>query len=770
MLEKYIFYYILLILVNLCSTKQIDEINNICKKISTKYFSPYTTVNEFLESINYNFGQGNNNHISHISYNFLLGNDFEEVDEFKFYLIIKNYLINVYIIPIILLWIFFSFLFFKKLLIFNPSFHFKSISKLYQNIIIIILFFCTLIYSIIILSKIDDLNSSMNDAFCNLLKFFYQLNHGKIKETEINQNKNINISNTWPGLYELNSFLLDSSEAINKIALNGNKTFLFLEEINIGIEKYKSLIDSLIDKSFITITNPNCYQDNDIIPRYSYEFNDVNRNNSYINIIYEEFSKYFRNATELIKSMNNYCNILSKKSDFYDIELNNFFENISDFSSLMKETSLNITNNIIIFQEHSELILRLIKTFNIYTILLSLFIIILMIIQSIKNFALIKLILNIIWNLSFLLIIFNLTSWYFFHNLEEINYNIIYIMEKNILNTESNMFFNTCLNTEHSDLKEVIHVYDKNSALIDIDRYYKKINPIYNSLNNLEQEIPTLETMKLVSQRFNKYLNHYELSTNSTYKNSDVSFILNEISKLTNKLDKNHKNNSCNSNDIWVSSKKKCQDYQYISRYEIKKNFERKKDQKYCFIIQDYYKESDIQFLYGNICKENAYNQILNYIIGLTNYYNNNENLLNSIEKIFKDMERYNKKLSSIIISQIKICQNDLADLIDIYNPILGNVNITNFFNCGGLKRKIINFYDINYNQIVFYCKFMKVYTIVIIILQLFGNVCIMINNRENKPIKRKYLNIQHRDINNDGVELIEEVSGEDEDSYVNRK
>ena len=168
--------------------------------------------------------------------------------------------------------------------------------------------------------------------------------------------------------------------------------------------------------------------------------------------------------------------------------------------------------------------------------------------------------------------------------------------------------------------------------------------------------------------------------------------------------------------------------------------------------------------IYKNVCPENAFYQIVKYVAGLTKYYNSNENLLNSLEKIFKDVERYNKRLSSMIINQIKNCQNDIIDLIDIFNPILGKENITNLFKCGGLKRRLIDFYDINYNQIIYYCKFNKIYTIIIIVLQLLGNALIINNNKEEKITKRKYLKIQNKDLNNDGVELIEEVTGEDED------
>ena len=151
--------------------------------------------------------------------------------------------------------------------------------------------------------------------------------------------------------------------------------------------------------------------------------------------------------------------------------------------------------------------------------------------------------------------------------------------------------------------------------------------------------------------------------------------------------------------------------------------------------------------------------------MGLTNYYNSNENLLNSFEKIFKEIERYNKKLSNVILEQINICKNDISELTDIYNPILGDVNITYLFRCGGLKRKILNFYDLNYNQNIYICTFIKILLTIIISLIFLGNVIIIISNKEKKEIKRKYLKVENKDLNNDGVELIEEVPGEDEDT-----
>ena len=781
MLKKNIFYFlILLIIVNSCLPKYIEEINNICKKVDTKHKSIYKTSNEFFKNINYDPDYKNKNEQKlQETYDLFIGNKLEEDEEFTIFLIIKDYLLNRYIIPIIIIWIIFCYLFIKKLWIFKPFFYIRIISRPCLNIIMIMLFILLVILSIGVYLKITELNFSINGTFCNLLKFFYELNRGKIKEKEIDvnifinnslSNKNINDGDLWPGLYDLNSILLDSSDAINKISLNENKTFYFLEELNDNINEYQNLIKSIMETASKKINNPNYFLDFDILTKYSYEFNNISRANSYINIINSEFIQYFHNATELIKSLNNYCISLSNKSDFYDNELNDFFDNISDFSSLMKEISMNITNNIIIYEENYNIIIFIIKILNIISSCFSIFILFLLIFSFHKKYMWIRISLHIVWNIGFVLIINYFCFLYFLNNLENIFYDSLYIMDKEILNTNKSIFFDKCLNTEESDLKEVLNIYDKNSVLIDIDRYYKNIYPILNNLEYLEQEIPKLDNIKKISNNFNNYLNNYELSTNSSYENSDVNFVLNEITKITNKSNnlKREDDFFCDSNDIWVSSKQKCKDYIYISRYDLNKKFERKKDDKYCFMIQDDYQPSDLKNIYKNICTKKAYNQLIKYIIGLTRFYNNNENLLNSLEKILKEIERYNKKLSGIIIDQISKCEKDISDLIDIYNPILGNINITYLFKCGGLKRKIINFYDINYNQVLYNCNLIKKILGVIVLVILFGNISVIIHNKEVKGAKevgRRYLKFANKDLNEDGVELIEEVPGEDDDT-----
>ena len=163
---------------------------------------------------------------------------------------------------------------------------------------------------------------------------------------------------------------------------------------------------SIIETSFKVLPNPNYSQDFDILPRYSFEFDDISRANSYINVINSEFIQYFFNATELIKSLNNYCILLSKKNDFYDLELNNLFDNIIDFSSLMKKKSFNMTNNIFIYQEHFEKFIFIINSIGFILLVSSISVIIFSIIIMHKNFTWIRISLHIIWNILFLCFIF----------------------------------------------------------------------------------------------------------------------------------------------------------------------------------------------------------------------------------------------------------------------------------------------------------------------------------------------------------------------------
>lgn len=767
MINKYIPIFIIQITIIFCSSQKIQEINNICHKIDNKHSSNEISVKDFLKNNNYDFEKEKDYPKKNKLYDFLIGKKLEEEYEIVYFQVIKKYLLNGYIIPIIILWIIFGICFVLKKCLFKPNIKFNFILKI-STIIIIIIFISIFILSIMIILKSKKLESSINDASCNLLKFFYELNHGKIKETNINLNilNNKKETDRWLGLYTLNSILLDTSEQVIKISNKKNETFSFYKEIKNDIEEYQNLISSLNQITSKRLPNPNINLDNEIFPLYLYEFNDISKKNSLINDIYNEYISLFINPFNHINLIYNYTDFLTQKTEKYDSQINDIFDDMSDYCYFIKDKSSNITNNIIIFQNHIEFIISFIKIVNILCILSSVIIIILVVLYFFKNLLWVKITLHISWNFIFLFIILYACIWYFIFNLSDGVENSIYLIEKEVLKTNTNLFFDTCLNTGESDLSYLFNIYKEDSALIEIEKYYKKIDLHLDSLSSVKSNSPNLKNTKKASYEISKYLTNYELSTNNTYESSDITFILNELSKLTNNYKEGKKNGYCDTNDIWVASKYKCKDHIYINRYDIKIKFERKNDEKYCFIIQDDYKELDLKNIYGDLCSEETYEQIVKYVSGLTAYYNNNENLIESIDKILTEMERYNKKLIDMIISQITKCENDLGDLIDVYQPVLGDRNITNLFKCGRLKKKLINFYDISYNQITYNCKLIKIYLVIIIILGLLGIIFIIINNyRNNKEVKRRYMKLQNKDLNNDGVELIEEVPGEDEDN-----
>ena len=761
--NKIFIFYILLIV---CFSQKIQEINNICNKINNKYSSTQLTVKDFLLNNNFDLEKGKN--FSDEIYNFLIGKKIEEEYEIDYLQIIYKYLLNKYIIPILLLWFMFFIIFIFKKCLCKTDLRFKIILKL-STIFIIIFFFCLALLCSVTLFKSKKLQSSINDASCNLLKFFYEMNHGKIKESNNNLKilDNSKKNDNWPGLFTLNSIILDTSEEIIKLSNKINFTFSFIQEIKNDINEYEKLIYTLKNQSSKGIPNPNINQNNEIFPIYLYEFNNIYKNNSLINKIYLDYSNCFLNPSNKLNYIYNYSLFLSNKSKEFDLQLNDIFDNINDNCYFVKDKSANITNNLIIFQKHSEIIILFIKVVNIICFLFSIINIILIIIYYFKNLLWIKIILHIFWNFSFLIIILFICILYFIDNLSHGFEYSIYLIEKEVLKTNSNIIFKTCLNTINSDLNTIFNIYRKDSALIELDRYYKNISRNLESLSYIEKDLSKLKHVNKAINEINKYINNFELSTNSSYQDNDITFILNSISKLTNNFKEGKNNGFCDTNDIWVSSKDKCKDYKYITRYDIKNKFDRNKTEKYCFTIQDDYKEADLQKIYSEVCKNETYKQITNYILGLTRYYNYNENLLKSLEKILIEIERYHKKLPNLIIYQIKNCENDIGDLIDIYKPILGDKNITNLFKCERLKRKIINYYDICYNQIVNNSKSIKIDFILIILLTFIAILFIIVNNQRNNKEnkKRRYMKLQNKDLNNDGVELIEEVPGEDEEN-----
>ena len=756
--------YILIIIIQSvfisCSSHKIKEINNICYKVDKKFISQQNTVKDFFENNNYNFEKEKNYKKSDELLEFIIGIKDEEEYDISTFQMLKRYLLNWFILPIILLWNIFGILFYIKKYLFKSELKLKIIPK-YSTIITLIIFALILMFSISVLGSLKKLQYSINDAFCNLLKFFYELNFGRIKgKNNINSKKD-----KWPGLYTLNSILLDTSESINQISKTINNSFSFLPEIEEDIEKYQELINSLSVEAIEEIDNKTVNKKGGIMPIYLYEFNNISKTNSLIYNINSEFKTYFFNSSQILNYLYNASINLSEKSSIYDLSLEYIFDNISDYCDSIKDMSSNIINNIIIFQRNSESIISFIKIINVLSILTSIVTLIFVLLHFFKNILWIKISLNVIWNILFFLIILYIMAYYFINNLYNGTKHSIFLINDKII-TNTNLFFDTCLNTKESDLNALFDIYNKNTALLEIYDYYKNISSILHSLTTSEIELPEMKEVKSALNEINKYLNNYELSTNSSYKENDISYILDELSKYTNNFEEGKKKGYCDSNDIWVSSKNKCKNHKYVNMDDIEHILKRRSNENYCFTIQDIYKEKHIKIIYDDICSNKAYSKIVAYITFLTNFYNHNDYLLRKFEEILKEIEKFNIKLSEAIISQIKKCKDILGDLIDIYQPILGDSNITDLFKCQRLKSDIINFYDISYNYVTYHCSAIKIYVILIILLGLLGIVFIIIYNyRNNKDIKRKYMKFHHKDLNNDGVELIEEVSDEDEDN-----
>ena len=331
MKKKFLFFLAQISFI-LCTNEKIQDINNICHKIENKYSSLYSTAKEFLTSNINDYEKEKNARKTGELYNLLVGRRLDEDYAINYFSALKDYSINIYIITIGLLWIIFGYFFYCKKCILRPEFKFYLISSYFIGIIIII-FILIIIFSANIISNTKKLVLSMNDASCNILNFFYELNHGKIKEHTNNNSYSISkadyIDDNWPGLFTLNSILLDTLEQISEITNKNNETFSFLNEINGTVNEYKDNLNSLIERSIQGIQSPNFQENQEIKPIYLYEFKNTSFNNTLIWGIFSEFEKYLLNPKESISHIYNYSNFITKRSGNYELQLNDLF----DFSS-----------------------------------------------------------------------------------------------------------------------------------------------------------------------------------------------------------------------------------------------------------------------------------------------------------------------------------------------------------------------------------------------------------------------------------------------------
>ena len=757
-LKIYIFINIFIEIIS--HQQDIQDVNEQCQNTNiTSYLNnnKFNTIDEFFDSINIEpeTDEIDENSIKTL-YMSLIGENLNyEENEYKaeFSYIYKNYFLNYYAFIILILWFISIILVIIKLRIFKSlKIRHASLSQILITGVILFLIICLI--SIFSYSKSKQLQISINNVTCFLLRFFYRLNYGKIKNNNkietITPTTNV-LKDKWPGFFNLGSFLVDTADTITQIANQTDESFNLLNELMKSVDEYDKLIIKITDTVTNNyIENPNYKIKGNITPIYLYEFINVNKNKTLLGSIYNEFEDIKKNIDYII-NLKIEAEILKENEEFHTENFYDIFDNISNYFDFIKDKSVNITDNMMIIQKISQTLIYFINYKCITNLSISLLIIIFILIYWFLHFEVFKIVLHVVWNVVYASTISVVCFCYFLFNLSDNIKNSIYLMDNEVLQTNNNPFFYTCLNEKDSDLNNFLFSDEENLSVYELEKNYKLITPLFENEDDFLFKNSDLIDMSI--NEIDKYYNNLYLSTNESYEKSDINYILDELSDITT-------SQSCKTNDIWVSNKKFCRDYFYINKNDINLITNRYKE-KYCFSIEDIYESKDITYLYQDYCTDETFIKINETIFYITKYYKTNLKILSSIKQILNQLNEKNKNLAILINDQLEQCKLLYENLYETFKSIIGHKEIKFIFMCRGIKNELIIYYDIIYNYVFYYLKLLGFNFLLIVFLNLFGITCIIISVVEYKKSFRTYLKLNNKDINGDGVELIEEVPGE---------
>ena len=160
--------------------------------------------------------------------------------------------------------------------------------------------------------------------------------------------------------------------------------------------------------------------------------------------------------------------------------------------------------------------------------------------------------------------------------------------------------------------------------------------------------------------------------------------------------------------------------------------------------------------LYAPFCKRDSLNNIFNKVLSLTKYYENNENVLETLSKELLKIQSKYRTLLNMINEEEKNVKSVINLLTKIYIPKNGRSSIYDMFNCYYLKYNIIDFYDqfLNYFSII--SEKMGFYIILCSIVSFIG-IFFLISSimRNSKDAYKLFLKERNKEMNA-GIELLD--------------
>ena len=729
--------------------ESLPTIKEICKigNINYNKVQKANSVKEFLQKINYNLEEEKNSTIDSYLDKLITEDDLtKESNPSEKYLfkLTDKYIFNKGVLILSIFWIGLIISLILGTCFFSPTTTSRNLfAKKYLNlgqIIFIIIF----ILSLIPLICSRNFRKSFNGASCALVRFFQEVKFGN---STYNEGRNFFKKYTWLGLLNIDNILLDIQNFFNKTGINRREVFDDIDEIKKNVTKFGEQIENL-EKFFKNSSI--IFYNRKMQPLYINEFNNINKKETKINKIYEEYHYPLEKNFRHMLNINDTTTLFERRNLAYKKNMEGVYNKTNTYSKLITQKSINITHNIQFVHEKAfNYIYEYLQYSYLFNILISSLLSFIMFIYYARRTYCFKIIMHFGWNICMIIIIVSFVVSYFVLSLGGSCYHLMYIIHENVLKVKQNDFFDTCLNKK-GNLLELME--------LDQKRNFAELNDFYHLIIRQNKLIKHLEETKIIKE----YLDEIKTlkidisqTTDERYSFIDINHLLGRLSEIT--------------GDKWVSQRFSCHKYRYLSK-EVMLGLNRENITltDYCLTVQDKYSERELKILYKNKDESQLY-EIVTIVTNLNSYYEQNEEILSKLEKYLIDIDKTHKHL----LKKINKKSNSINNLVDLYLSLFPDMtekeSVSDFFNCGILKDELIAYYDLNYNYVYFYCKLFGIISLSIGLLTFVGMFLIInsiqwIDYEEYTKNAKNYMS-EEQELD----EIVEETDEEYDDDLTDR-
>ena len=533
---------------------------------------------------------------------------------------------------------------------------------------------------IISFSQTGDFAKYFAGSTCSFLQFFNHTIFGDTKE----------VAPRWIGLTGIVEQLANTTKLVENMGTITQGVFDNIEYLKGNDSEYLNDIQTSKIDFYKEISAPND-KEKKIIPIYAKEYESEKNVTLDLGRINIEYNVVLHPSIELMNSLFKDSQTMSKETQSVVDAISGITTQITDFESLMRNIETTISAQFITYISSfsSNIMLAFKVIFGIF-IAFAVGAIGFLILFLCSHCGFFKFLLHLIWNLLLIFIIAAFIVGSLLGIVGTLSQQVVpvvsYFLDKEYLSSKDSIFgsnsqvatyIDICLNGNGS-LAEAMNVTTSKTNVLDT---------FYNAtmkLDNMTESIKALNSSAVlpgIAAKLEVSKEEFVYATDSSYGDSDVTYVLNDFRKYT---DKNKDTEAC-AYDLWTSQDKNCEGYTLL-----KPGGERKEGEKYCLLFKDW-EEADVTDFYKD-CPQ--YDTVLAKFIPIKTFVNEHtERVQSMIDKTNKMSDIY-KTMGGDVKKQLEGMTEMLRTVIDVFNPILGDYSFFEMFNCGFVKTDLIYFFE----------------------------------------------------------------------------